>query len=69
MGQCEAVLVGTWRYWVSIGQYGLMYDVYWVSLKRNCLIYYNIGSVEGSSGRYLVVLGQYWAVLVGTWWY
>ena len=25
-------------------------------------------SVEGGTGRYLVVLGQYGALLVGTWW-
>ena len=29
----------------------------------------NTGSVECSTGCYLVVLGQYGAVLVGTWWY
>ena len=71
LGQYEAVLVGTWWYWVSIGQHGLIYDVYWVSMKRNCLIHHihNTGSVEGSSGQYLVVLGQYGVVLVGTWWY
>ena len=28
-----------------------------------------IESVEGTTGLYLVVLGQYGAVLVGTWWY
>ena len=28
-----------------------------------------IGSVEGSTGQYLLMLGQYEAVLVGTWWY
>ena len=28
LGQYGAVLVGTWWYWVSIGQYGLIYDVY-----------------------------------------
>ena len=27
------------------------------------------GSVKGGPGWYLVVLGQYMAVLVGTWWY
>ena len=59
LGQYMGVLVGTWWYWVSIGQYGLIYDVYWVSMKRNCLIHHNTGSVEGSSGQYLVVLGQY----------
>ena len=33
------------------------------------LIYDSSGSVEGGTGWYLVVLGQYGAVLVGTWWY
>ena len=32
------------------------------------LIYDGTGSVEGSTGRYFVVLGQYGALLVGTWW-
>ena len=36
-------------------------------MKRNCLIHYNTGSVEGSSVQYLV--GQYGVVLAGTWWY
>ena len=27
------------------------------------------GSVYGGTGWYLVVLGQYRAVMVGTWWY
>ena len=27
LGQLKAVLVGTWWCWVSIGQYGLIYDV------------------------------------------
>ena len=27
------------------------------------------GSVEGGIGWYLMLLGQYEAVLVGTWWY
>ena len=26
-------------------------------------------SVEGGTGRYLVVLGQYRSVLIDTWWY
>ena len=68
LGQYEAVLVGNWWYWVSLGQYGLIYDVYWVSMKRNCLIHYNTGSVEGSSGQYLVVLGHYNLVLLGFKW-
>ena len=33
------------------------------------MIYEDTGSVEVSTGWYLVVLGQYEAVKVGTWWY
>ena len=33
------------------------------------MIHNGTGSVEGSSGWYLVVLGQYRAVLVGSWWF
>ena len=33
------------------------------------MIYDGTGSVEGGSGWCLVVLGQWEAVLVGTWWY
>ena len=50
--QYRLVLVDTWWYWVSIEWYWLIYD--------------NTGSVEGGSGWYLVVLGQYKAVLVNT---
>ena len=32
------------------------------------MTYDGTGSVEGGTGWYLVVLGQYGAVLVGTWW-
>ena len=32
------------------------------------MIYDGAGSVEGGTGWYLVVLGQYRAVLIGTWW-
>ena len=38
-------------------------------MKQNWLIHDNTGSVEGGAGYYLVVLGQYGVVLVGTWWY
>ena len=38
-------------------------------MKRYWLIYDGTGSVEGGTGWYLVVLGQWEAVLVGTWWY
>ena len=48
--QNRLVLVDTWWYWVSIEWYWLIYD--------------GAGSVEGGSGWYLVVLGQYEAVLV-----
>ena len=33
------------------------------------MIYDGTGSEEGGTGWYLVVLGQYDAVLVDTWWY
>ena len=33
------------------------------------MIYDGTRSVEGGTGWYLVVLGQYGVVLVGTWWY
>ena len=38
-------------------------------MKRYWLIYDGTGSVEGGTGWYLVVLGQYVALLVGTWWH
>ena len=49
------MLVGTW--WVG------------VSMERNWLIHDCTWSVEGDTGWYLVELGEYVAVLVGTWWY
>ena len=33
------------------------------------MAYDGTGSVEGDTGWYLVVLDEYVAVLVGTWWY
>ena len=47
-------------------QYRLAVDTwwYWVSMMRYWLIYDGTGSVEGSTGRYLVVLGQKKAILV-----
>ena len=44
LGQYRAVLVGTWWYWVSIVWYWLIYD--------------GTGLVQGSTGQYLVVVGQ-----------
>ena len=38
-------------------------------MKQNWLIHDNAGSVEGGAGYFLVVLGQYGAVLVGPSWY
>ena len=52
LGQCKAVVVGTWWYLVIIGWYWLIYD--------------GAVSVEGGTGWYLMVLGQYGAVLVDT---
>ena len=76
MGHYRVVLVETLRYWVSIGRN-------WVSRWRNWLeiggtesvwskgwywsVLDNFGSVECSNGCYLVVPGQYVAVLVGSW--
>ena len=48
------VLVDTWWYWVSMERYWLIYD--------------GTGSVEGSTGQYTMVLGQYQSVLVDTLW-
>ena len=33
------------------------------------MIHDGTGSVEGGTGWYLMVLGQWKAVMVGTWWY
>ena len=52
VGQYGAVLVSTLWYWVNKEQYQLIYD--------------GTGSVKGGTGWYLVVLGQYKAVLVDT---
>jgi len=52
LGQYRAALFGTWWYWVSIGWYWLIYN--------------GAGSVQGGTGRYLVVLGHYGAELVDT---
>ena len=38
-------------------------------MEQYWLIYDGTGSVEGGTGRYLMVLGQKKAVLVDTWWY
>ena len=51
--QYRAVLVGTWRYWVSRSQYWLIHD--------------GTGSVLGDTCWCLVVLDQYRAVMVDTW--
>ena len=48
--QYRLVMVDTWWFCVSMEWYWLIYD--------------GAGLVEGSSGWYLVVLGQYEAVLV-----
>ena len=37
-------------------------------MKPDWLVYDNTGSVEGDTGQYLVVLGQYGVVLVGIKW-
>ena len=38
-------------------------------MEQNWLINDGNGSVGGGTGQYLVVLGQYGAALVGSWWY
>ena len=53
LGQWEAVLVGTWWYWVSRRRYWLVLG--------------GIGSVQGGNVCYMVVLGLYRAELDGTW--
>ena len=50
------VLSGTWGYWVNIGRYWLIHEV-------NVL-----GQLKGSTGWFVVILGQYEAILVGIWW-
>ena len=52
LGQYRSVLIDIWWYWVNMEQYWLIYD--------------GAGSVEGGTGRYLVVLGQKKAILVDT---
>ena len=50
----RVVLIGTWLYWVSLGQYWLVIG--------------GTGSVQGGTGWYVMVMGQYWAAMVGIWW-
>ena len=82
LGQYRAVLVSTCWYWVSrspywsiVGGAGSVWTVligtwwYWVSMERNWLIHDDIGSEEGGTGWYLVVLSQYNLVLLGIKWY
>ena len=47
------------------------YDIWWYSARRRryWLVLGGTGSVWGSNGLYLVLLSQYRAVLIGTWWY
>ena len=52
LGQYKSVLNDTWWYWVNMEWYWLIYD--------------GTGSVEGGTGRFLVVLGQKKAILVDT---
>ena len=53
LGQKKAVLVNTWSYLVSVGRYWLVLG--------------GTGSVKSGAGWFVVVMGQYGAVLVGTW--
>ena len=52
-----------------VGQYrSVLVDTcwYWVNMERCWLIYIGTGSVEGGTGRYLMVLGRKKVVLVDT---
>ena len=51
----QMITVGTSWYWVTMGWYWLVLG--------------DTGSVEGGTGWYLVVVGQWRTVLVATWWY
>ena len=72
LGQYRAVLVGTWwnwdsmrRYWLVLGGYGSVWGStgsLWGGIGQ-CLV------VLGQYRAVLVILGQYGAVLAGTWWY
>ena len=50
LGQYRSVLIDTWWYWVNMERYWLRYK--------------GTGSVESSTGRYLVELGQKKGILV-----
>ena len=50
LGQHRSVLIDTWWYWVNMERHWSMND--------------GAGSVEGGTGRYLVVLGQKKAIPV-----
>ena len=52
LGQYRSVLIDAWWYCFNMEQYWLIND--------------GTGSVEGSTGRYLLVLGQKKAILVDT---
>ena len=47
-------LVVTWWYWVSVEWYWLIYD--------------GAVSVQGGTGWYSMILGQWNVVVVGNWW-
>ena len=69
LGQYGAVLVGTLWYWVSIWQYGLIYDVtglVWSGTDWYMIILGQLKSVEVSIWWCLVSIGRYWLVLGGT---
>ena len=78
LDQCRAVMVYTWWYWFSMEWYW-WYWLYWVSKRRYRLVLNGTGSVEGCTGWYMMILGQYGvilvvldqyrAVMVDTWWH
>ena len=69
LDQNRAVLVASVICFQKIfGLHGLNHQIieYWVSRGRYWLVLDGAGSVKGSTGWYLMVLGQKRAVLVGT---
>ena len=62
--QCGAVLSGSWWNWVSTGRHWFIHEAIGSVKGRNWLVLRDTGSVQGVTGCFLVVLGQYRAVLI-----
>ena len=73
LGQHEAELIDTRRYWLVFGSTGSVWGgtgwYFVVSIEWYWLVLDGTRSLEGSTGWYLVVLGQYNLVLFGIKWY